>query len=97
MPRRKKRCHYCVTAEGNTRDHIIAKARGGPGAQWNIVPACIPCNSAKGDDLPTCTCQKCQIALKWWRDLTWTPAGLDVYGVADLWGGNPPVTGRCAP
>lgn len=41
-------CVYCRVAKGTHRDHDIALARGGSNDINNIVPACGPCNSAKG-------------------------------------------------
>ena len=44
-----RRCAYC-DAEGVPleKDHIVARARGGSNRVSNLVPACRPCNSAKG-------------------------------------------------
>jgi 5-methylcytosine-specific restriction endonuclease McrA len=32
-----------------TLDHVVPRSRGGPGSLSNLVPACGPCNVAKGD------------------------------------------------
>lgn len=48
-PKKRRPCAYCRTRPGTTLDHIWPKSRGGPGAAWNIVPACKPCNQRKGD------------------------------------------------
>jgi hypothetical protein len=40
-------CHYCGTP-ATTRDHVVAKTRGGSNACWNLVPACLGCNNRKG-------------------------------------------------
>ena len=56
-------CHYCKTALGTTRDHIVPKALGGPNNAWNIVPSCPACNLAKGASRPTCTCDRCREAV----------------------------------
>jgi 5-methylcytosine-specific restriction endonuclease McrA len=43
------RCYYCGKAGGNLqREHRIPLARGGDNHISNIVPACGPCNRAKG-------------------------------------------------
>lgn len=36
-----------------TVDHLVPKSRGGSNALTNLVPACLPCNTEKGDRLPT--------------------------------------------
>ena len=41
-------CAYCGGDERITRDHEIPLVRGGSNDINNIVPACGPCNSAKG-------------------------------------------------
>ncbi len=43
-------CAYCRV--GGTRlqkDHVIPLSRGGFDVPNNVVPACVPCNVAKGD------------------------------------------------
>ena len=43
------RCHYCaVTSDRLHREHRVPLARGGANSISNIVPACGPCNLAKG-------------------------------------------------
>jgi len=50
-------CVYCnedLTPENRTQDHVIPKAHGGGDLgmyelQENLEPACVECNSAKGD------------------------------------------------
>ena len=42
------RCAYCGEARRLARDHDVPLARGGSHDIENIVPACGPCNSAKG-------------------------------------------------
>ena len=47
-----RRCQYCgVRFETRelTLDHVIPRSRGGTTGWTNIVTACRPCNSAKGD------------------------------------------------
>jgi 5-methylcytosine-specific restriction endonuclease McrA len=49
IKRRDGRCFYCGRRDlPLTRDHMIPLTRGGSDAIENIVPACRPCNSAKG-------------------------------------------------
>ena len=64
--RERRVCHYCGAA-GTTRDHIVPRARGGTGWPWNLVDACVPCNSRKGMALPICPCPHCVRALARWR------------------------------
>jgi hypothetical protein len=41
-------CAYCKTTEGPFQiDHIVAFARGGPTAAFNLTPACKACNASK--------------------------------------------------
>ena len=46
-------CAYCgATMRRNqtlTRDHLLAVSKGGKTVQGNIVPACVSCNSSKGN------------------------------------------------
>jgi len=43
------RCAYCGAVGALTRDHIWPKSRGGGGMEvGNVVPACVTCNSEKG-------------------------------------------------
>lgn len=51
-----ERCFYCAKdfpLQELTRDHVVPKALGGSEAFANQVPACAPCNSAKGCRPPT--------------------------------------------
>lgn len=41
-------CFYCGQRKPLTRDHVIPVSRGGSDDIGNIVPACRPCNAAKG-------------------------------------------------
>jgi 5-methylcytosine-specific restriction endonuclease McrA len=46
------KCQYCGRVhptEGLTFDHVIPRAKGGLTNWENIVAACVPCNSRKGD------------------------------------------------
>jgi len=49
----KTRCVYCncqLTRENRTQDHVIPRCRGGSQmGRDNLEPACVDCNSAKGD------------------------------------------------
>ena len=53
------RCQYCGRGtaelkprESLTRDHVIPMSRGGTNAWTNVVAACSPCNTRKGNRLP---------------------------------------------
>jgi 5-methylcytosine-specific restriction endonuclease McrA len=39
-------CAYCL-APATTWDHIVPVVTGGETVPWNIVPACLSCNSSK--------------------------------------------------
>jgi hypothetical protein len=43
------KCAYCDTATADTWDHMVPVSKGGRTTPGNIVPACRPCNSSKGD------------------------------------------------
>lgn len=42
------KCAYCG-APAESWDHVIPISKGGETEPWNIVPACIACNSSKND------------------------------------------------
>lgn len=46
------RCVYCGSPKHLTLDHLLPRARGGPNSWKNLVTACQPCNSTKGDRTP---------------------------------------------
>lgn len=49
------RCQYCgkfVPESEKTMEHYIPECRGGRATWENILLACKPCNSAKGDSMP---------------------------------------------
>ena len=44
-------CFYCgkpLDIATRTIDHVIPRSRGGSNRKENLVPACRPCNEAKG-------------------------------------------------
>jgi len=43
-------CAYCP-APATTVDHVVPISKGGKHAEGNLVPACLRCNSSKGDKL----------------------------------------------
>ena len=46
-------CAYCgctLNVQNMTRDHVVAKSRGGISDIDNLMPACRSCNLLKGDD-----------------------------------------------
>jgi len=48
------RCLYCgerFSTKDLTFDHVIPRAKGGRNTPENVVSACMPCNSSKGDKL----------------------------------------------
>ncbi len=79
IKQRKLICHYCKSARATTSDHIVPKVMGGPQSMWNIQPACGPCNSAKTDSWPSCTCEKCQSAiLTFLKNPEWTDQAVNL-------------------
>lgn len=46
------RCVYCGAREDLTLDHVLPRSRGGTSTWTNLVTACRPCNSKKGDFTP---------------------------------------------
>jgi 5-methylcytosine-specific restriction endonuclease McrA len=57
--RDRYRCQYCGRAavelrprESLTRDHLIPLSRGGTNDWANVVTACSPCNTRKGNRMP---------------------------------------------
>lgn len=50
----RHRCAYCGSRGGGVAlqlEHVVPLSRGGRHALGNVVPACRPCNSSKGDRL----------------------------------------------
>jgi 5-methylcytosine-specific restriction endonuclease McrA len=43
------RCQYCGSTRSLTIDHIVPKSKGGADSWQNMVVACGPCNTKKGD------------------------------------------------
>lgn len=60
-------CAYCG-AEATLVDHVMPRSRGGSNKRRNLVPACKPCNSAKGNRTP----QEWRAA-RLARGLSWPP------------------------
>lgn len=50
--RDKYSCQYCGSLENLTLDHIQPLSRGGKSSWENVVTACYPCNSSKGNRTP---------------------------------------------
>jgi 5-methylcytosine-specific restriction endonuclease McrA len=45
-------CQYCASKKQLTIDHVIPVSKGGKHTWDNVVIACAPCNSRKGDRTP---------------------------------------------
>ncbi|MDQ6888379.1 MAG: HNH endonuclease [Gemmatimonadota bacterium] len=57
--RDRYRCQYCgrsqqelKTRESLTRDHLVPLSRGGTNEWTNVITACSPCNTRKGNRMP---------------------------------------------
>ena len=46
-------CQYCGSKSNLTIDHIIPKQQGGKDSWENLIIACSPCNSRKGNKTPS--------------------------------------------
>jgi 5-methylcytosine-specific restriction endonuclease McrA len=46
------RCAYCGSVHDLSLDHVLPRAQGGKTHWKNLVTACRPCNSRKGDRTP---------------------------------------------
>jgi 5-methylcytosine-specific restriction endonuclease McrA len=42
-----RKCAYCGKPNTTSQDHIVPISQGGKHTIWNVVPACISCNSKK--------------------------------------------------
>jgi 5-methylcytosine-specific restriction endonuclease McrA len=49
LRRDKYQCQYCGSVKKLTLDHVIPRSKGGKHTWDNVVIACEPCNSRKGD------------------------------------------------
>ena len=45
------KCQYCGSTRNLTIDHIFPTSKGGDNSWENLVVACMPCNTRKGDKL----------------------------------------------
>jgi 5-methylcytosine-specific restriction endonuclease McrA len=45
-------CQYCGSIKNLTIDHVMPRSRGGSNSWTNLVTACMPCNTHKGDKTP---------------------------------------------
>jgi 5-methylcytosine-specific restriction endonuclease McrA len=45
------KCQYCGSTRNLTIDHIFPTSKGGDNTWENLVVACMPCNTRKGDKL----------------------------------------------
>lgn len=63
-------CHYCdiaLTPENWTRDHIVPKGWGGSNGNINLARSCASCNTLKKSQWPTCPCELCEGARRYWH------------------------------
>jgi 5-methylcytosine-specific restriction endonuclease McrA len=49
--RDKNSCQYCGSTRNLTIDHVVPRCRGGDDSWENLVVACSPCNTRKGNSL----------------------------------------------
>lgn len=94
-------CHYCRAAtvvltdphipgvpyppNMRTRDHVVPSGVGGLDKPWNIVLACLACNTARTQQppgRPACDCHFCTTAWKLHRVVGAIPVG-DVRAIRD--------------
>jgi 5-methylcytosine-specific restriction endonuclease McrA len=47
--RDKNSCQYCGSTRNLTIDHVVPRCRGGDDSWENLVVACSPCNTRKGN------------------------------------------------
>jgi 5-methylcytosine-specific restriction endonuclease McrA len=52
LRRDKYACQYCGNTKKLTLDHVMPRSKGGKHSWDNVVIACEPCNSRKGDRTP---------------------------------------------
>ncbi|MFD2247709.1 HNH endonuclease [Pontibacter ruber] len=52
MRRDNYACQYCGAAKNLTLDHLLPRSRGGETSWYNLVTACMRCNTRKGDRTP---------------------------------------------
>ncbi|MGH2414877.1 MAG: HNH endonuclease [Microcystaceae cyanobacterium] len=52
LRRDQHQCQYCGSRKKLTLDHVIPRSKGGKHTWDNVVIACEPCNSRKGDRNP---------------------------------------------
>ena len=52
LKRDRHSCQYCGSTKHLTLDHVVPKVQGGLHSWENVVTACEPCNSRKGDKTP---------------------------------------------
>ena len=45
-------CQYCGSKGDLSLDHVLPRSRGGSSSWKNLVTACKPCNTRKGDETP---------------------------------------------
>lgn len=50
--RDKFSCQYCGSPKNLTLDHVVPRSKGGKTSWSNLVTACQPCNTRKGDRNP---------------------------------------------
>lgn len=63
-------CQYCG-GSAESIDHVVPRSRGGSHAWDNVVAACRPCNSAKGDRLLSETAMTLRTRPTAPRELSW--------------------------
>lgn len=52
MRRDNYACQYCGAIKNLTLDHMVPRSRGGETTWYNLVTACMRCNTRKGDRTP---------------------------------------------
>ncbi len=52
LKRDRHACQYCGATRNLTLDHVLPRSRGGGNTWENLVTACEPCNTRKGNRTP---------------------------------------------
>lgn len=57
-------CHWCCTPHRRSIEHIVSRSNGGTNDLFNLVAACVECNSGRGNADDPLHCETCLRAHK---------------------------------